>query len=137
MHTQQTTRKSRSYFHSPTTTSSLCRNQIMQFAMVRVTDQYLEMDVIYMFVTRQILQTTVKHTSVAVTTTRSTSTMTRHHGRDFMGTQQDFAISRQMSGRCGHWSGVGIRKMKESNEKISTKVRLSSGYNLIVHKRGF
>jgi hypothetical protein len=60
---------------------------------------------ICIFRIRQILQTAVTLRSVTVTTTRSTRTVTRHHGRDSMGVQQDLTVSRQKSGRCGQWIG--------------------------------
>ena len=56
-----------------------------------------------MFMTSQIQTTAVMLTSVQVITTKNTSSMTRHLGRDFS-EQQVIVITRHWSGRCGPWS---------------------------------
>ncbi len=95
-----TIRKSHSYFLWLTMISSLSNNQKKQFAIIRIMDQSLDMELIFLLMTSQI-QTTVGLASVTVITTKNTRRMTRHLGRDLTVVQQVLNISRQWSGRCG------------------------------------
>ncbi len=109
---KKTTQKSRSFFLWVAITSLLCRNQQKQFTIIRVTGQLLEMGMIFMSVIKQILRAIATRTSAAATTTRNTSAMTRHHGRDSMGVQQDLTNLIQKSGKCGRWNGHEFKRIK-------------------------
>jgi hypothetical protein len=78
-----TIKMSHSYFLSLTMINSLCENQNTQLKIIKIMDQSLEVDLIFLLMTSQI-QTTVVLTSVTVITTKNTSTMKEHVSRDFM-----------------------------------------------------
>jgi hypothetical protein len=67
--------------------------------------QHLEVDMIYMLVTSQILQAVVMLPSVPDILTKNTRMETRLLTRDLLVIHQALLISRQKNGKYGNWNG--------------------------------
>lgn len=78
----------------------------MQFKIIRIMGQFLEMDMISLSATRLIQVIKVLQTFVFLIIMKSTSNMISFLWRDSMVVQKDLKNSRSNSGRCGEWNGL-------------------------------
>ncbi len=64
----------------------------MRFAMIKIMDQDLDVEMVFVFMTSQIQRTAIIQTSVTVIITKNTSSTTKEIGKDYL-VKQSLIIS--------------------------------------------